>query len=39
MLARLDRAQTLGCDGVDPDNVDAYNNDNGLNLTENDAIK
>lgn len=33
MLKRLDRAASMGCDGVDPDNVDAYNNANGLNLT------
>jgi endo-alpha-1,4-polygalactosaminidase (GH114 family) len=33
MLARLDLAVTKGCDGVDPDNVDGYDNDNGLGLT------
>ena len=38
MLDRLDLAVTKGCDGVDPDNVDGYDNDNGLDLTENDAI-
>ena len=38
MLARLDLAVTKGCDGVDPDNVDAYDNDNGLGLTQIDAI-
>ncbi len=34
--ARLDRAVALGCDGVEPDNVDGYANDNGvrLNATE-----
>ncbi|KAL8784318.1 MAG: hypothetical protein Q9213_004027, partial [Squamulea squamosa] len=37
MLERLDLAAKKGCDGVDPDNVDAYNNDNGLGLTTKDA--
>lgn len=40
MQTRLDLAVTKGCDGVDPDNIDAYDNDNGgLGLTEKDAIK
>lgn len=40
MQKRLDLAVTKGCDGVDPDNIDAYDNDNGgLGLTEKDAIK
>lgn len=30
MKARLDLAVTRGCDGVEPDNVDGYSNDNGL---------
>ncbi len=36
MLARLDRAVERGCDGVEPDNMDGYANDNGvgLNATE-----
>ena len=38
MLDRLDLAVTKGCDGVDPDNVDGYDNDNGLDLTQDDAI-
>lgn len=38
MAARLDMAESKGCDGVDPDNVDAYDNDNGLGLTQSDAI-
>jgi len=33
MNARLDLAVQKGCDGVDPDNVDAYNNATGLPLT------
>lgn len=36
MLARLDLAVGKGCDGVEPDNVDGYDNDNGLGLTEAD---
>lgn len=38
MLSRLDLAAAKACDGVDPDNVDGYNNDNGLGLTQADAI-
>ena len=38
MRSRLDMAQDKGCDGVDPDNIDAYGNDNGLSLTEADSI-
>ena len=38
MQTRLDLAVTKGCDGVDPDNIDGYDNDNGLDLTQNDAI-
>ncbi|KAK5069128.1 hypothetical protein LTR64_008464 [Lithohypha guttulata] len=38
MLSRLDLAVEKNCDGVDPDNMDAYNNDNGLDLTQADAI-
>ena len=33
MLNRLDVAVQKGCDGVEPDNVDGYANDSGLNLT------
>ncbi|KAL9576818.1 MAG: hypothetical protein Q9212_006791 [Teloschistes hypoglaucus] len=38
MSDRLDLAVRKGCDGVDPDNVDAYDNDNGLNLKVSDAV-
>jgi endo-alpha-1,4-polygalactosaminidase (GH114 family) len=38
MQERLDLAVQKKCDGVEPDNVDAYDNDNGLNLGEPDAI-
>ncbi|EYC50616.1 endo alpha-1,4 polygalactosaminidase [Hylemonella gracilis str. Niagara R] len=34
MRKRLDLAQTKGCDGVEPDNVDGYDNDTGFPLTE-----
>jgi hypothetical protein len=34
MQARLDLAQTKGCDGVEPDNVDGYTNETGFLLTE-----
>ncbi|KAK9319767.1 glycoside hydrolase superfamily [Lipomyces orientalis] len=38
MLSRLDLAKGKGCDGVDPDNVDGYDNDNGLDLTEDHSV-
>lgn len=38
MEARMDVAVQKGCDAVDPDNVDGYNNDNGVGLTEQDAV-
>ncbi|KAJ5453106.1 hypothetical protein N7445_001289 [Penicillium cf. griseofulvum] len=38
MTSRLDMARDKGCDGVDPDNIDAYGNENGLGLTEADSI-
>ncbi|KAJ5164447.1 uncharacterized protein N7500_006277 [Penicillium coprophilum] len=38
MISRLDIAKDKGCDGVDPDNIDAYGNENGLGLTEADSI-
>ncbi|MGM9491540.1 endo alpha-1,4 polygalactosaminidase [Ideonella sp. YS5] len=33
MKARLDKAKARGCDGVEPDNVDAYQNNPGFPLT------
>ncbi len=33
MIARLDLAVEKGCDGVEPDNVDAYNNETGFDLS------
>jgi len=38
MTARIALAKTKGCDGVDPDNIDAYDNSNGLDLTITDAV-
>ncbi|KAJ4415472.1 hypothetical protein N0V85_002696 [Neurospora sp. IMI 360204] len=38
MIKRLDIAAAMKCDAVDPDNVDGYNNDNGLGLTQQDTI-
>jgi hypothetical protein len=38
MTARIELAKSKGCDGVDPDNVDGYDNDSGLSLTQSDAI-
>jgi hypothetical protein len=38
MAARLDRAVGLGCDGVEPDNVDGYTNDTGLSFGAADQL-
>jgi hypothetical protein len=38
MLARLDLAVTKNCDGVEPDNVDAFENDSGFELTAADQL-
>ncbi|RKF80823.1 putative endo alpha-1,4 polygalactosaminidase [Golovinomyces cichoracearum] len=38
MKNRLKLAAQIGCDGVDPDNIDAYDNANGFGLTIADAI-
>ncbi|RKF71123.1 putative endo alpha-1,4 polygalactosaminidase [Golovinomyces cichoracearum] len=38
MKNRLKLAAQIGCDGVDPDNIDAYDNANGFGLTTADAI-
>jgi endo-alpha-1,4-polygalactosaminidase (GH114 family) len=39
MKARLDLAVQKGCTGVEPDNVDAYTNDSGFPLTEEDQVE
>ncbi len=38
MKLRLDLARRRGCDGVEPDNVDAYTNDSGFSLTAVDQL-
>lgn len=38
MSARLALASSKGCDGVDPDNVDGYDNDSGFSLTPSTAV-
>ncbi|MEA3351456.1 MAG: endo alpha-1,4 polygalactosaminidase [Chloroflexota bacterium] len=38
MAARLDLAARKGCDGVEPDNVDGYDNETGFPLTYQDQI-
>ncbi|KPI41830.1 uncharacterized protein AB675_5711 [Cyphellophora attinorum] len=38
VLKRMDLAVQKGFDGIDPDNVDGYDNKNGLGLTKRDAI-
>ncbi|KAL4878801.1 glycoside hydrolase superfamily [Aspergillus karnatakaensis] len=40
MASRLDLAVEKGCDGVDPDNIDAYDNEGGgLGLTKADSVE
>jgi len=38
MRSRIDRAVAAGCDGLEPDNTDAYQANNGLGLTSQDQI-
>jgi len=38
MVNRMDMAAALGCDGVELDNVDAFVNDTGFVLTQQDAL-
>jgi hypothetical protein len=38
IVARIQRAYDTGCHGVEPDNVDVYDNSTGFNLTQADAI-
>jgi len=38
MVGRLRLAAEKGCDGVEPDNVDAYDNDSGLSLSSDDQL-
>ena len=39
MKKRFDLAKEKGCDGIEPDNIDGYNNDTGFNLTYEDQIE
>jgi len=38
MKARLDLAASKGCDGVEPDNMDGYANNNGVGLSATDQL-
>lgn len=38
VLSRLDVAKNKACDGVEPDNMDAYVNDSGFDLTAEDQL-
>ncbi|KAK6537027.1 hypothetical protein TWF281_001230 [Arthrobotrys megalospora] len=38
VLERIALAQAKGCDAIDPDNINGYQNPTGFNLTEGDAI-
>ncbi len=38
MADRIKLAKEKGCDGVDPDNVDGYENDTGFDLTYKDQL-
>ena len=39
MTNRIKLAVQKGCDAVDPDNMDGYNNDSGFKLTATQQIK
>lgn len=39
MAARVEIASQMGCDAIDPDNVDGYQNENGLSLTSDDSVQ
>ncbi|KAF2666837.1 hypothetical protein BT63DRAFT_457794 [Microthyrium microscopicum] len=38
MTSRINLAAQKGCDAIDPDNMDAYDNDNGIGMTQTDSI-
>ncbi|KAF2089034.1 glycoside hydrolase family 114 protein [Saccharata proteae CBS 121410] len=38
MTKRIQLAAQKGCDAIDPDNIDGYDNDNGLGLTSQDSV-
>jgi len=39
MQKRIALAKEKGCDGIDPDNIDGYNNDTGFPLTPEDQLE
>ena len=39
MKKRIELAAAKGCDGVEPDNVDGYDNDSGFDLNFNDQLR
>lgn len=39
LLARFDLARDKGCDGIEPDNLDAYETDSGFPLTRTDTLR
>jgi len=39
MASRVEIASQMGCDAIDPDNVDGYQNDNGWSLTSDDSVE
>ncbi|KAK5662695.1 hypothetical protein OQA88_8611 [Cercophora sp. LCS_1] len=39
IAARVETASQMGCDAIDPDNVDGYQNNNGLSLTSDDSVE
>lgn len=38
MTSRIKIAAEMGCNAIDPDNVDGYDNENGLGLTREDSV-
>lgn len=39
LTARIERAEDKGCDAVDPDNVNGYQNETGFDLTADDQLE
>lgn len=38
MKKRIEKAAAKGCDGIDPDNINGYENDTGLDLTKDETV-
>ena len=38
MKERIQEAAAKGCDGVDPDNIEGWDNDTGFDLTKDDGV-